>query len=193
MQTIDWDVLKEVHAKLSSQGDSICSIQPLRTLCRGSGLVLSKPSRPVATQTPEFLAHMAELRKKQEQRQYDAMVHDVLTAERAAEAARHRFSSYRGQLSLGLHIVVTMAACYTFGHVAGKTVLRGRMRPEAAGALLMTVGLLVESVLFILRATAPPKHLRAAHNRASRERMEEQVRRQRREMADEAEANKKDD
>lgn len=181
--------MRAAHAALGAQ---VADLPPLQELCRGGGLALEPPQRAAPAQTPEFLARMSELRQREEQRRYDAMVSDVLTAERRAEAARHRASSYRGQLSLGLHIVLSMAAFYAFGHVAGLTLLRGRVRPEVLGAALMTLGLFVESALVILRSTAPPRHLRAAHDAALRQRIDEQVQRQRQE-AQAPLSSKKDD
>ncbi|KFM22899.1 hypothetical protein F751_6408 [Auxenochlorella protothecoides] len=132
-----------------------------------------KAARP---DTPNLYKGLA---RRREQAAYDAMVHDVLAVERAAAAAAHGFGSYRQQVSLGLHVVVTMAAFYAFGLVAGRATLPPGWQPHVAGLGLATLALLVESLLFVIRSSAPATAQREAAARALRERLEAQARAQR--------------
>ena len=81
---------------------------------------------------------MERLRAKLDQDRYDAMVRDVTTAERAAQALSERgFATYKLQMSFGLHVVVMMGAFYAFGHIAGMSVSSNvTVVSEAGGRVL---------------------------------------------------------
>ncbi|KAL6771205.1 hypothetical protein ACKKBF_B34350 [Auxenochlorella protothecoides x Auxenochlorella symbiontica] len=173
---VPWDQLKRLHCQLKAARPDTPN---LSKVCRGSGLVPPAPRRPPHGKSPEFSALLEGLARRREQAAYDAMVYDVLAVERAATAAAHGFGSYRQQVSLGLHVIVTMAAFYAFGLVAGRATLPPGWQPHVAGLGLATLALLVESLLFVIRSSAPATAQREAAARALRERLEAQARAQR--------------
>jgi hypothetical protein len=78
-----------------------------------------QPRRP--RYSPEFSALLDRLRKKEEQRLYNAMLADVTGQGLGNDDTMQSggMSTYRQQISFGLHIIVTMGAFYAFGHVSG--------------------------------------------------------------------------
>lgn len=90
-------------------------------LCKGSSLVMDAPQPRRPQYSPEFGALLDRLRKKEEQRLYNAMVADVAGQGLGTDDTTQSggMSTYRQQISFGLHIIVTMGAFYAFGHVSG--------------------------------------------------------------------------
>jgi hypothetical protein len=78
-----------------------------------------QPRRP--QYSPEFSALLDRLRKREEQRLYNVMVADIAGEGLGNDDTTQSggMSTYRQQISLGLHIIVTMGAFYAFGHVSG--------------------------------------------------------------------------
>ncbi|CAI9095329.1 OLC1v1031258C1 [Oldenlandia corymbosa var. corymbosa] len=62
------------------------------------------------------------------------------------------FSSYKDQLGFGLHVVVTMFTGYLVGYAAFRALFSHNVAMSAAGGILgLVVGMLVETLLFIIR------------------------------------------
>ena len=69
---------RQVRTASRRQGPASDQQGWLHEVCAGSGLVLRPPKARV--RSPALQAHIASLQKRLEQRQYDAMVHDVTHA-----------------------------------------------------------------------------------------------------------------
>ncbi len=97
------------------------------------------------------------------------MVADVTGAERAAAAAAAGgFSAYRAQLAFGAHVLAVMGAAYAAGHAAGGAVTADRALRPAFGLVAMFTAMVLETLLFAVRAGAPARlHEAAAEARAA--------------------------
>ncbi|KAL4421050.1 hypothetical protein ABPG77_007525 [Micractinium sp. CCAP 211/92] len=161
----DWDTIKAAtEAARRRKGPE--AVPPMELLCRGSGLVF--PERPKqAGKPPELQRRLDELRARLEQQQYDRMVADVTHHERkAAERREGALVNYRQQIGFAVHILAMMAAFYAFGHVAGMALTSNRTLHPIIGLVFMASSLVLETVLFIIRTTVPPKLHREAAWRA---------------------------
>lgn len=174
---VEWDTLKAV-ADAARQRKGAEAVPSLEQLCRGSCIVF--PQRPKGPgKPPELQRRLDELRACLEQQQYDRMVSDVTQGERKAAALREGgLSTYRQQMSFGVHILAMMGAFYAFGHVAGMGITRNKAVHPFIGLLFMVSALVLETVLFIIRTTVPPKLHQEAARRAVAARVAQQQERQ---------------
>ncbi|KAG8376580.1 hypothetical protein BUALT_Bualt09G0078400 [Buddleja alternifolia] len=79
---------------------------------------------------------------------YQELVKDI-TPRKAVEEP---FSSYKDQLGFGLHVVLTMFTGYLFGYAAFRALFSHSPAMSAAGGILgLVIGMLVETLLFIVR------------------------------------------
>ncbi|KAL4459012.1 hypothetical protein ABPG75_013877 [Micractinium tetrahymenae] len=160
----DWDTVKvAVEAARRRQGSDAV---PMEQLCHGSGIAF--PERPKQPgKPPELQRRLDELRARLEQQQYDRMVADVTQNERkAAERQEGGLVNYRQQIGFAVHVLAMMAAFYAFGHVAGMALTSNRALHPIIGLVFMVSALVLETVLFIIRTTVPPKLHREAARRA---------------------------
>eukprot|EP00887_Chlorella_sp_A99_P006653 scaffold3.g6653.t1 len=166
----EWGLIKEAHAALEAAGEQA---GPLQQLCRGGGLALDPPPKPQG-KSPELQARLDHLAARLEQQRYDAMVHDVTRQERAAAAAAEGgLQTYKQQMSFGLHIILMMAAFYAFGHLAGMAITQERAWHPLIGLVFMFGVMVLETSLYVLRTTVPPKLHWQAARRAQRGRAAE--------------------
>jgi hypothetical protein len=118
------------------------------------------------------------------------MVADVTTPQERAAATDSYYTelgnlrTYKQQISFGMHVIVTMGAFYAFGHVAGIAITDNKALHPLCGLVLMIGALVMETTLFIIRTTVPPKlhwevekkrrdrHARAEEEREEKERKE---------------------
>ena len=102
------------------------------------------PRRP--QYNPEFRALLDRLRKNEEERMYNAMVADVAQEGLGNEVMPSGgMSTYRQQISFGLHIIVTMGAFYAFGHVSGAALF-----PQSANVRWAFFYSFKECILFFI-------------------------------------------
>ncbi|CAL8469465.1 g9006 [Coccomyxa elongata] len=151
---ISWKLLKEVAMAVKERwGDAR---KPwLHRICAGSSLVL-KPPKP-RVKSAALQARLALLQRQLEQKQYDAMVHDITTAEREAEAKSEGcIVTYKAQLSVGLHIVVMMGTFFAAGYLGVSYLSTDPMHHVVGGLVGMICAMLMETVLLIIRTTVPP-------------------------------------
>lgn len=89
-----------------------------------------------------------------ERKAYDELVKDI-TPKKGVEEP---FSSYKDQLGFGLHVVLTMFTGYLVGYAAFRALFGHSPVMNAAGGILgLVVGMLVETLLFIVRASTMEK------------------------------------
>ncbi|KAL6493366.1 hypothetical protein OROGR_032500 [Orobanche gracilis] len=141
----------------------------LSSLLCGSDFVFSSP---VPRQKSEELkGRLKKLEEAAERKAYQELVKDITPRKGVEEP----FSSYKDQLGLGLHVVVTMFAGYLAGFAAFRALFGHTPAMSAAGGILgLIVAMLVETLLFILRSsdlvgrtpssTSPPFNLKIKKN-----------------------------
>ncbi|WOK96034.1 hypothetical protein Cni_G04741 [Canna indica] len=155
------DELREVANTLSPQSSvsyqslrSIWSALPpadrpaLRVLFAGADFVFSSPKpREKSEELKERLRKLAEL---EERREYQELVKDIAPKKEAPEP----FSSYKDQIGFGLHVVLIMFTGYLVGFTTFKALFNHSTVLNAAGGILgMVSGMLLETVLFIIRTS----------------------------------------
>ncbi|PNW77486.1 hypothetical protein CHLRE_10g438750v5 [Chlamydomonas reinhardtii] len=147
-EQIDWSSLKAVADayRAANPGKPVY----LHKICSQRDVIL--PSPPVKEKSPELVARLAKLQAELDNKRYDAMVADVTSAERKADEMRGVLPNARLQLSFGAHVLVTM---FTFWATAfyGTKIWFGwdPLWSGMAGAVGLTCGLLIETVLLIIR------------------------------------------
>ncbi|KAB8086535.1 uncharacterized protein [Oryza sativa Japonica Group] len=124
---------------------------PLRRLLHGADFLLSSP-KP-RDKSDELKARLDKLREMQERKEYAELVRDV--APPAKEDSPELFSSYKDQIGFGLHVVLIMFTGYLVGFVAFRALFNNSPVMNAAGGILGLVGgMLMETVLFIIRSSS---------------------------------------
>uniref|UniRef100_J3N573 Copper transporter n=2 Tax=Oryza brachyantha TaxID=4533 RepID=J3N573_ORYBR len=87
----------------------------------------------------------------QERKEYAELVRDVAPTKDNPEP----FSSYKDQIGFGLHVVLIMFTGYLVGFVAFRALFNNSPVMNAAGGILGLVGgMLMETVLFIIRSSS---------------------------------------
>mmetsp|Transcript_5349 Transcript_5349/g.11701 ORF Transcript_5349/g.11701 Transcript_5349/m.11701 type:complete len:259 (-) Transcript_5349:407-1183(-) len=156
-QRVKWSTLKTItneHNK-AVPGSSVS----LHDLCQGSSLSLNSPAP--RQRSPELQARLAKLQEQVDNMRYDAMVADITQPEREAEARRgEMLATTYLQFGFGVHVIVTMGTFFALGYVPAKYLFKlSETWAGMLGALGLTVGLLLETVLLIIRSNMPkPLH-----------------------------------
>ncbi|XP_066376223.1 uncharacterized protein [Miscanthus floridulus] len=123
----------------------------LRDLLQGAEFVL--PSPKPREKSDQLKARLEKLREIQERKEYAELVRDV--APPSKDDAPEPFSSYKDQIGFGLHVVVIMFTGYLVGFAMFKALFNNSAVLNAAGGILGLVGgMLVETVLFIIRSSS---------------------------------------
>lgn len=121
----------------------------LNSLLSGSSFIFTSP-KP-REKSEELKARLKKLQEASERKEYEELVKDI-TPKKVVEEP---FSSYKDQLGFGLHVVVTMFTGYLVGYFAFRALFNQSPAMNAAGGILGLVGaMLVETLLFILRASS---------------------------------------
>mmetsp|Transcript_8917 Transcript_8917/g.29488 ORF Transcript_8917/g.29488 Transcript_8917/m.29488 type:complete len:212 (+) Transcript_8917:58-693(+) len=129
----------------------------MHKIAAGSGLALDKP--PVREKPPELVARLKRLQEAEDQRKYDSMVEDVTKAEREAVAIAEGggMRTYKEQLGFGLHVIAMMGTCFAIGHVGARGLRDDPVIRMLAGVLGAAMGLLIETLLLIIRSSRLPE------------------------------------
>ncbi|KAK1368230.1 ATPase, vacuolar ER assembly factor, Vma [Heracleum sosnowskyi] len=124
----------------------------LLSLLRGSTLIF--PSPKPREKSEELKVRLRKLEEVAERKAYDELVKDITPRKGVEEP----FSSYKDQLGFGLHVVLTMFTGYLVGYAAFRALFGHSPVMNAAGGILgLVVGMLVETLLFIVRASTIEK------------------------------------
>ncbi|KAL8107615.1 uncharacterized protein LOC141670550 [Apium graveolens] len=124
----------------------------LLSLLTGSTLIF--PSPKPREKSEELKVRLRKLEEVAERKAYDELVKDI-TPKKGIEEP---FSSYKDQLGFGLHVVLTMFTGYLVGYAAFRALFGHSPVMNAAGGILgLVVGMLVETLLFIVRASTMEK------------------------------------
>ncbi|CAD6204608.1 unnamed protein product [Miscanthus lutarioriparius] len=123
----------------------------LRDLLQGADFVLRSP-KP-REKSDQLKARLEKLREIQERKEYAELVRDVVPP--SEDDSPEPFSSYKDQIGFGLHVVVIMFTGYLVGFAMFKALFNNSAVLNAAGGILGLVGgMLVETVLFIIRSSS---------------------------------------
>ncbi|XP_047313785.1 uncharacterized protein LOC124917383 [Impatiens glandulifera] len=118
----------------------------LTLLLSGSGFLLNSP-KP-REKSEELKARLKKLTEVAERKEYEELVKDIAPKKSTNEP----FSSYKDQLGFGLHVVVVMFTGYLVGYAAFRALFSHNPVMNTAGGILGLVGgMLVETLLFIIR------------------------------------------
>ncbi|XP_047306873.1 uncharacterized protein LOC124910290 [Impatiens glandulifera] len=118
----------------------------LALLLSGSTFLLNSP-KP-REKSEELKARLKKLTDVAERREYAELVKDIAPKKSTNEP----FSSYKDQLGFGLHVLVVMFTGYLVGYAAFRALFSHNPVMNTAGGILGLVGgMLVETLLFIIR------------------------------------------
>ncbi|VFQ98872.1 unnamed protein product [Cuscuta campestris] len=121
----------------------------LVSLLSGSGFVFSSP-KP-REKSEELKARLRKLAEASERKAYEELVKDITPKKKVEEP----FSSYKDQLGFGLHVVLIMFTGFLVGYAAFTALFSHSPVMSAAGGILgLVVGMLVETLLFIVRTSS---------------------------------------
>ncbi|XP_021765634.1 uncharacterized protein LOC110730166 [Chenopodium quinoa] len=139
----------------------------LSLLLRGSSFLFNSP-KP-REKSEELKARLKKLEELAERKAYAELVKDITPKE-----PNEPFSTYKDQLGFGLHVVVIMFTGYLVGYIAFRALFdRNPIMSTAGGILGLVLGMLVETLLFIIRTTdyseksskpRPPSNLKFKKN-----------------------------
>uniref|UniRef100_A0A2P2MY79 Uncharacterized protein n=1 Tax=Rhizophora mucronata TaxID=61149 RepID=A0A2P2MY79_RHIMU len=117
-------------------------------LFSGSALVFISP-KP-REKSEELKARLRKLQELSERNAYKELVKDITPMNETNEP----FSSYKDQLGFGLHVALIMFTGYLVGYATFSGLFGRSPAMSAAGGILgLVVGMLVETLLFIIRTS----------------------------------------
>lgn len=124
----------------------------LMGLLSGSNFVFCSP-RP-REKSEELKARLRKLEEASERKAYDELVKDINPRKPVDEP----FSSYKDQMGFGLHVALTMFTGYLMGYYAFRALFSHSPAMSAAGGILgLVIGMLVETLLFIIKISSLDK------------------------------------
>ncbi|KNA13713.1 hypothetical protein SOVF_113840 [Spinacia oleracea] len=117
----------------------------LSLLLRGSSFLFTSPEP--REKSEELKARLRKLEELAERKAYAELVKDI-----TPKKPNEPFSSYKDQLGFGLHVVVIMFTGFLFGYFAFNALFDHNPVMSTAGGILgLVFGMLVETLLFIIR------------------------------------------
>ncbi|KAL5865671.1 hypothetical protein ACOSQ3_003185 [Xanthoceras sorbifolium] len=118
-------------------------------LFSGSAFVFTSP-KP-REKSEELVARLRKLALRADRNEYQELVKDITPNNDASEP----FSSYKDQLGFGLHVVLIMFTGYLVGYATFRALFsHGPVMSAAGGILGLVCGMLVETLLFIIRSSS---------------------------------------
>ncbi|KAJ9549722.1 hypothetical protein OSB04_022265 [Centaurea solstitialis] len=155
--------LRQIASSLSLQNPPSVPYKPLRSiwvasdpstrpelsaLLSGSQFILNSPQP--RQKSEELKARLRKLEEVAERKEYKELVKDI-----TRKAESEPFSSYKDQLGFGLHVALTMFTGYLLGHFTFRALFGHSPIMTAAGGILgLVVGMMVETLLFIIRTSS---------------------------------------
>mmetsp|Transcript_10348 Transcript_10348/g.25723 ORF Transcript_10348/g.25723 Transcript_10348/m.25723 type:complete len:263 (-) Transcript_10348:323-1111(-) len=157
-QTVPWRELKSLVTTLREKGHEPTPY--LHELCKGSSPAAALPPAPKPP-NPELEARRRQLQANLDNMQYASMVADITQSEREAEAMKgETLPTLRAQYSFGAHVLVTMFTLFSLGYYGSKQFLGyDELWAGLLGVLGLSFGMLMETVLLIIRTNRPEKSL----------------------------------
>ncbi|XP_022737092.1 uncharacterized protein LOC111289981 [Durio zibethinus] len=120
----------------------------LLSLFSGSNFVFSSP-KP-REKSEELKERLRKLQEISERKEYQELVKDITPEKDFNEP----FSTYKDQIGFGLHVALTMFTGYLVGYFAFRALFNHSPIMNAAGGILgLVFGMLLETLLFIIRTS----------------------------------------
>ncbi|XP_010482680.1 PREDICTED: uncharacterized protein LOC104761308 [Camelina sativa] len=117
-------------------------------LFSGSEFVFNSP-KP-REKSEELKLRLLKLKEIAERKEYAELVKDITPKKQVEEP----FSSYKDQLGFGLHVGLTMFTGYLVGYASFRALFNRNPALSAAGGILgLVLAMLVETLLFIIKAS----------------------------------------
>lgn len=118
-------------------------------LLSGSQFVFTSPQP--RQKSAELQARLLKLSEAAERKAYDELVKDVAPKRSVEEP----FSAYKDQIGFGMHVVLIMFTGYLVGFYAFRALFSQNVAMSAAGGILgLVIGMLVETLLFMIRTSS---------------------------------------
>ncbi|CAK9328849.1 unnamed protein product [Citrullus colocynthis] len=125
-----------------------CTRPDLLRLLAGSEFVFTSP-KP-REKSEELKARLKKLADVAERKAYQELVKDIAPKKPIDEP----FSSYKDQIGFGLHVALIMFTGYLVGYALFRALFRHDPIMSAAGGILgLVFGMLIETLLFIIRSS----------------------------------------
>ncbi|XP_060207617.1 uncharacterized protein LOC132635306 [Lycium barbarum] len=149
---IDNPTLPYKHLRSVWVGSNPSDRPDLMGLLSGCKLVFCSP-KP-REKSEELKERLRKLEEMAERKAYDELVKDITPKKDEGEP----FSSYKDQMGFGLHVALTMFTGYLLGYYAFRALFNHSPAMSAAGGILgLVIGMLVETLLFIIRTSSMDK------------------------------------
>ncbi|EFC39399.1 predicted protein [Naegleria gruberi] len=150
---VTFEVLKRVIEYLNNNtsDDKSSSKTYLHKLVKGSKIRLTKQTPTITKKDPKWLKLTEQLKKKMADEEYSKMVKNVVGRPRDE---REAINSYKGQLGVGLDLVVTMATMFILFFTISQYIFEGENKTQNQmlfGLFGLIVGLLIDAILVIVR------------------------------------------
>ena len=154
-EAVPWALVDACCTGLREAGGAGGAGPYLHEALEGAEMVLPRAAKK--PRDPGLDRKLREVRERLEEKRYRAMVKDVAAPEPAPA-----FSSFREQLAFGLNTAVVIFALAAAFFTAAKGMAWGPQTQLAASLVGGTLGMVVETLLFIIRTNRPEKKRRAA-------------------------------
>ncbi|KAL4339228.1 hypothetical protein GQ457_08G025090 [Hibiscus cannabinus] len=123
---------------------------PLISLFSGSNFVFASP-KP-REKSEELKERLRKLKEQAERKEYQELVKDITPKKDVYEP----FSTYKDQIGFGLHVALIMFTGYLVGYFAFRALFNHSPIMNSAGGILgLVFGMLLETLLFIIRTSEP--------------------------------------
>lgn len=146
------------YLRRDSNEDSDCLLKPL---LKGTKLVYpyhKGRSNVSNTKSKEFIERHNYLLKKQEERQYNAMIGDISNKDinniNSVDSGKdgNLYSSVKNNFTISANMIISMVSCYGIGYYIGTTISTKTTTRMICG-LIGAIGIMmVEMTIFIIRA-----------------------------------------
>ena len=145
---VTFEVLKRVVEYLNEKDNKTL----LHELVKSTKMKLNKPTKPSSKKDPEWLKLTASLRKQQADYEYSKLVSNVALRPKEEREAVH---SFKGQLSVGLDLIVTMFTLFVLFYYASQYMFTGENKKQyqmLMGLTGLILGMLIDVTLVIVRS-----------------------------------------
>ncbi|KAK6246634.1 ATPase [Theobroma cacao] len=131
-------------------GSDVGTRPKLISLFSGSDFVFTSPK--LREKSEELKQRLRKLKEIAERKEYEDLVKDITPKKDLNEP----FSNYKDQLGFGLHVALIMFTGYLGGYFAFRALFNHNSTMNAAGGILgLVLGMLLETLLFIIRTSNP--------------------------------------
>lgn len=145
--------------------DPTVSVKEVVRISDGVEWLRSNPDSVKEVRSPELEARLEVLRRRLEEKKYRAMVADVAPDFSRDEAAgKVGVHSFRAQASMGANVIATMLTTFAIGYYLCSVYFQNAEKALVGGIVGLTIGLLVDVIIVVLRVYSIDKHEREESN-----------------------------